>query len=124
MNIGGFLLALLFSGMSGLGMGFNMMVMLSALEKWDISWPLVAGTGIAYMIVMLGISRPYACGRRVIRIGSRGLGVAFFLCPVATFMHGVFFPVMDPIFPMWLWAIAAAYLCWPLAITFLRKHRD
>ena len=46
MGIGERLLTVLgFSAMGGLGMGFNMMVMLSALENWEIEWSLVAASG-------------------------------------------------------------------------------
>ena len=45
-----------FSAMGGLGMGFNMMVMLSALENWEIEWWLVAASGIGYTSILMVVS--------------------------------------------------------------------
>lgn len=62
----------------------------------------------------------YIAKRREIRsLGSKGFGLAALLCPVATYMNGVIFPVQDPIFPIWFWAIIAAAVVWPIAWAFL-----
>lgn len=111
-----------FSAMGGLGMGFNMMVMLSALENWEIEWWLVAASGIGYTSILMAVSYTRSTRREIKNVGSKGIGIAMLLCPVATYMHGVLFPVPNPIFPMWFWAIFVALFCWPAAVAFLRTN--
>lgn len=117
-----FLTGLGFSVVGGLGMGFNMMVMLSALENWEINWWLVAASGIGYMSVLMAFSCTRSRRREIKNVGSKGIGIAILLCPVATYMHGVLFPLPNPIFPMWFWAILVALFCWPAAVAFLRTN--
>ena len=123
MGVGERLLASLgFSAMGGLGMGFNMMVMLSALENWEIEWWLVSASGIGYTSILMAVSYTRSTRRAIENVGSKGIGIAFLLCPVAIYMHGVLFPVPNPIFPMWFWAILVALFCWPAAVAFLRTN--